>query len=210
MKAGGEEDVLIVVDVQRDFCAGGALAVPEGDAVVEPVNRLMEQFRHVVVTQDWHPADHSSFAEQHPGRQAFEVVEMSYGEQCLWPTHCVQGTGGAEFHPDLRWGRAELIVRKGFRREIDSYSAFLENDRETPTGLAGYLRERGLKRVFLAGLALDYCVGSSGVDARWLGLEAWVVEDATRPVSRDQSLTLMRARMAAIDVGSVTTEELSR
>lgn len=210
MKAGGEEDVLIVVDVQRDFCRGGALAVPDGDAVVEPINRLIERFRHVVVTQDWHPADHSSFAAQHPGRQAYDVVEMPYGEQRLWPTHCVQGTPGAEFHPNLLWDRAELIVRKGFRREIDSYSAFLENDRETPTGLAGYLRERGLKRVFLAGLALDYCVGYSGVDARWLGFDAWVMEDATRPVSVAESLTMMRARLAAINVGSVTTEELSR
>lgn len=208
MQAGGEGDVLVVVDVQRDFCSGGALAVPDGDVVVAPVNRLIEHFRHVVVTQDWHPPDHSSFAVQHPGRQPYEVVEMPYGEQRLWPTHCVQGTPGAEFHPDLRWGRAELIVRKGFRRTIDSYSAFMENDRTTVTGLAGYLRERALKRVFLVGLALDYCVGFSAVDARWLDFEAWLVEDATRAVAVGDSLAQMRLRLEAIGVKHLTTEEL--
>ena len=210
MQAGGEGDVLLVVDVQRDFCAGGALAVPDGDAVVAPINQLMKHFRHVVVTQDWHPADHSSFAVQHPGRQALEVVEMPYGKQQLWPVHCVQGTPGAEFHPDLHWDRAELIVRKGFRREIDSYSAFLENDRTTPTGLAGYLRERGLVRIFLAGLALDYCVGFSALDARALGLEAWVIADATRAVGVGESQAAMLLRLAALQVGTVTTGEFTR
>lgn len=210
MQAGGEGDVLLVVDVQRDFCAGGALAVPDGDAVVAPINQLMKHFRHVVVTQDWHPADHSSFAVQHPGRQALEVVEMPYGKQQLWPVHCVQGTPGAEFHPDLHWNRAELIVRKGFRREIDSYSAFLENDRTTPTGLAGYLRERGLVRIFLAGLALDYCVGFSALDARALGLEAWVIADATRAVGVGESQAAMLLRLAALQVGTVTTGEFTR
>ncbi len=210
MQAGGEGDVLLVVDVQRDFCAGGALAVPDGDAVVAPINQLMKHFRHVVVTQDWHPADHSSFAVQHPGRQALEVVETPYGKQQLWPVHCVQGTPGAEFHPDLHWDRAELIVRKGFRREIDSYSAFLENDRTTPTGLAGYLRERGLVRIFLAGLALDYCVGFSALDARALGLEAWVIADATRAVGVGESQTAMELRLAALQVGTVTAGEFMR
>ncbi len=210
MQAGGEGDVLLVVDVQRDFCAGGALAVPDGDAVVAPINQLMKHFRHVVVTQDWHPADHSSFAVQHPGRQALEVVETPYGKQQLWPVHCVQGTPGAEFHPDLHWNRAELIVRKGFRREIDSYSAFLENDRTTPTGLAGYLRERGLVRIFLAGLALDYCVGFSALDARALGLEAWVIADATRAVGVGESQTAMELRLAALQVGTVTAGEFMR
>ncbi len=210
MQAGGEGDVLLVVDVQRDFCAGGALAVPDGDAVVAPINQLMKHFRHVVVTQDWHPADHSSFAVQHPGRQALEVVETPYGKQQLWPVHCVQGTPGAEFHPDLHWNRAELIVRKGFRREIDSYSAFLENDRTTPTGLAGYLRERGLVRIFLAGLALDYCVGFSALDARALGLEAWVIADATRAVGVGESQAAMLLRLAALQVGTVTTGEFTR
>lgn len=210
MQAGGEGDVLLVVDVQRDFCAGGALAVPDGDAVVAPINQLMKYFRHVVVTQDWHPADHSSFAVQHPGRQALEVVEMPYGKQQLWPVHCVQGTPGAAFHPDLHWDRAELIVRKGFRREIDSYSAFLENDRTTPTGLAGYLRERGLGRIFLAGLALDYCVGFSALDARALGLEAWVIADATRAVGVGESQAAMELRLAALQVGTVTAGEFTR
>ena len=210
MQAGGEGDVLLVVDVQRDFCFSGALAVPDGDAVVMPINQLMEHFRHVVLTQDWHPADHSSFAVQHPGRQAFEVVRMAYGEQQLWPVHCVQGTPGAEFHPKLHWNRAELIVRKGFRREIDSYSAFLENDRTTPTGLAGYLRERGLRRVFLAGLALDYCVGFSALDARALGLEAWVISDASRAVGVGGSQAAMQQRLEALQVGSVTSGELRR
>ncbi len=210
MQAGGEGDVLLVVDVQRDFCAGGALAVPDGDAVVAPINQLMKHFRHVVVTQDRHPADHSSFAVQHPGRQALEVVETPYGKQQLWPVHCVQGTPGAEFHPDLHWDRAELIVRKGFRREIDSYSAFLENDRTTPTGLAGYLRERGLVRIFLAGLALDYCVGFSALDARALGLEAWVIADATRAVGVGESQTAMELRLAALQVGTVTAGEFMR
>ena len=210
MQAGGEGDVLLVVDVQRDFCSGGALAVPDGDAVVVPINQLMKHFRHVVATQDWHPADHSSFAVQHPGRQALEVVEMPYGKQQLWPVHCVQGTPGAEFHPDLHWNRAELIVRKGFRREIDSYSAFLENDRTTPTGLAGYLRERGLVRIFLAGLALDYCVGFSALDARALGLEPWVIADATRAVGVGESQTAMELRLAALQVGTVTAGEFTR
>jgi len=147
------DDVLLVVDVQRDFLPGGALAIPDGDAVVEPINRLAPLFGHVLLTQDWHPSDHVSFAAQHPGRKAFDRIELSYGPQVLWPTHCVLGTAGAEFAPGLDLPQAELVIRKGFRRAVDSYSAFTEADRQTPTGLAGYLRERGLKRLFLAGLA---------------------------------------------------------
>ena len=152
------DDVLLVIDVQNDFCPGGALAVGEGDAVVPVINRLTERFDHVVLTQDWHPAGHSSFASSHPGSAPFETIAMPYGPQTLWPDHCIQGTAGAAFHSKLRTDRAQLVIRKGFRGAIDSYSAFDENDRRTPTGLAGYLRERGLKRVFLAGLATDYCV----------------------------------------------------
>ena len=152
----GEGDVLLVIDVQNDFCPGGALAVGDGDAVVPLVNRLGRRFAHVVQTQDWHPPRHGSFASTHPGRRPFDTVTMPYGAQTLWPDHCVQGTAGADFHPGLDLPHAELILRKGFRPAVDSYSAFFENDRTTPTGLAGYLRERGLKRVFLAGLATDF------------------------------------------------------
>ena len=208
MQAGGEDDVLVVVDVQRDFCSGGALAVADGDAVVAPVNRLMDHFRHVILTQDWHPADHSSFAAQHPGRQPFDVIRMPYGEQRLWPVHCVIGTPGAEFHPQLDPTRAELVLRKGFRREIDSYSAFIENDHATETGLAGYLRERGLRRVFVAGLALDYCVGFSALDARRLGFEAWLISDATRAVDPGESMTRMQQHLATGGVACLTSDAL--
>src|SRR5262245_10062661 len=151
-------DILLVVDVQNDFCPGGRLAVPRGDEVVPIVNRLAQRFAHVVLTQDWHPPGHRSFASAHHGRQAFEIIELDYGPQELWPDHCVQGTPGAEFHADLRIAHAELVLRKGYHPAIDSYSAFYENDRKTPTGLGGYLRERGFNRVFLAGLAFDFCV----------------------------------------------------
>src|SRR5918912_1532408 len=154
----GDRDVLLVVDVQNDFCEGGALAVPRGGEVVPVINRLAAGFRHVVLTQDWHPKGHRSFASAHEGRRPFESVAMPYGAQTLWPDHCVQDTPGAAFHPGLSVPHAELILRKGFRAEIDSYSAFFENDRTTPTGLAGYLRERGLEHVHLVGLATDFCV----------------------------------------------------
>ena len=181
-------DVLVIVDVQNDFCTGGALAVPGGEAVVPLVNRLSASFDHVVLTQDWHPKDHRSFATAHPGRKPFETVAMPYGTQTLWPDHCVQGTKGAEFHPALDTVKAELVVRKGFRRDIDSYSAFFENDRATPTGLAGYLRERGLGRVFLAGLATDFCVNFSAQDARRSGFETFVLLAACRAIDLDGSL----------------------
>jgi nicotinamidase/pyrazinamidase len=181
-------DLLLVIDVQNDFCPAGALAVGEGDAVVPIVNRLAERFDHVVLTQDWHPSGHSSFASSHPGSSPFESIVMPYGPQTLWPDHCVQGTPGAGFHPKLLTDRAELVIRKGFRRAIDSYSAFYENDRRTPTGLAGYLRERGLRRIFLAGLATDYCVYYSALDARREGFDAVVIEAGCRAIDLAGSL----------------------
>jgi nicotinamidase/pyrazinamidase len=189
MKAAGERDVLLVVDVQRDFCPGGALAVPGGDAIVPAVNRLAREFAHVVLTQDWHPPDHSSFASAHPGKTPFATVELAYGQQILWPDHCVQGTPGATFHAGLDVPRAELIVRKGFHPAIDSYSAFQENDRKTPTGLASYLRERGFERVTLCGLATDFCVLYSALDARAAGFAATVVLEACRGLDHEGSLT---------------------
>jgi nicotinamidase/pyrazinamidase len=203
MQIRQHQDLLLVIDVQNDFCPGGALAVGEGDAVVPVINRLAEQFDHVALTQDWHPAAHSSFATSHPGKTAFETIAMPYGPQVLWPDHCVQGTAGAEFHPELLADRAELIIRKGFRGEIDSYSAFYENDRRTPTGLAGYLRERGFKRIFLAGLATDYCVHYSAVDARREGFEAVVVEAGCRAIDLAGSLAAAWAAMADAGVARV-------
>jgi len=197
-------DVLIVIDVQNDFCPGGALAVADGDAVIAPIHALAARFEHVIVTQDWHPVGHLSFASSHAGRAPFEQVELSYGAQTLWPDHCVQGTRGAEFYPALDVTRAELILRKGFRAAIDSYSAFFENDRVTPTGLSGYLRERGLTRVFLAGLAYDYCVGYSALDARRLGLEAVVVRDACRAIDLNGSAAAIEGEFKR--AGVVVTE----
>jgi nicotinamidase/pyrazinamidase len=201
-------DVLIVIDVQNDFCPGGALAVADGDAVIAPILRVAERFEHVVLTQDWHTADHFSFASAHTGKMAYEQIELSYGMQTLWPDHCVQGTGGAEFHPALRLTRAELILRKGFRREIDSYSAFFENDRTTATGLAGYLRERGLGCVFLAGLAYDFCVGYSALDARRLGFEAVVLKDACRTIDLNGSVAEMEREFGKAGVEVMNTGEL--
>jgi nicotinamidase/pyrazinamidase len=180
-------DVLIVVDVQNDFCAGGALEVPGGDQVIPAIHRVAPLFQHIVLTQDWHPANHSSFASAHPGKQPFEQIELNYGAQTLWPDHCVQGTRGAEFHPDLHLPQSELTLRKGYDPAIDSYSAFFENDRSTPTGLAGYLKERGIQRVFLSGLAYDFCVAYSALDARWLKLATYVLQDACRAIDLDGS-----------------------
>jgi nicotinamidase/pyrazinamidase len=194
------DDLLLIVDVQNDFCPGGALAVADGDAVVPVVNRLSERFDHVMLTQDWHPRGHSSFATSHQGSAPFETITMPYGPQTLWPDHCVQGTAGAAFHPKLLTDRAELVIRKGFRSAIDSYSAFYENDRTTPTGLAGYLRERGLKRIFMAGLAIDYCVHYSALDARRLGFETVVVESGCRAIDLSGSLAAAHAGMAAAGV----------
>lgn len=202
------QDVLIVVDVQNDFCPGGALAVPEGDQVIEPIHRMRPLFEHIILTQDWHPVDHVSFAVAHPGKQPFESIGLAYGEQTLWPPHCVQGSRGAEFHPALHLPQAELILRKGFRRQIDSYSAFFENDRTTATGLAGYLRERGLLRVFLAGLAFDFCVGYSALDARRLGFEALVVRDACRAIDLEGSVARIEAEFAESGVRVMQSAEL--
>ena len=189
------EDALIVIDMQNDFCPGGALAVEGGDEIVPAVNRLIEASRHVILTQDWHPAGHSSFASTHPGKAPFETVTMPYGEQTLWPDHCVQGSAGADFHPALQWTTAELVVRKGFRRAIDSYSAIFENDHRTPTGLAGYLRERGIARLTLCGLATDFCVAFSALDAVAQGFATSVVLDACRGIDLNGSLAAMTERM---------------
>lgn len=187
------QDVLIVIDLQNDFCPGGALAVPDGDAVIEVIHRVAPRFEHIVLTQDWHPQGHSSFASAHPGKRPFDTVELGYGVQTLWPNHCIQGSKGAEFHPALHLPQAELILRKGFRQRIDSYSAFFENDRSTPTGLAGYLQERGLSRAFLVGLAYDFCVGYSALDARRVGLQAVVIRDACRAINLKGSVARIEA-----------------
>jgi nicotinamidase/pyrazinamidase len=194
-----DREVLIIVDVQNDFCPGGALAVPDGDAIIPLVNRLAGEFAHVVLTQDWHPAGHSSFASAHPGRKAFETVEAPYGAQTLWPDHCVQATPGAAFHPALAAPHAQLVLRKGFRCEIDSYSAFRENDRRTPTGLTAYLRERGFARLTLCGLATDYCVLFSALDAREAGFAVELAAKACRGIDLDGSLA--RAMRAMAEAG---------
>lgn len=201
-------DVLLVVDVQNDFCPGGRLGVPRGDEVVPLVNRLAQRFANVVLTQDWHPLGHQSFASSHPGCKPYDTIAVAYGEQVLWPDHCVQGSAGAEFHPDLCIPRAQLIIRKGYHRDIDSYSAFYENDRTTPTGLAGYLRERGIKRVHLAGLALDFCVRYSAEDARREGFDVIVIEDACRGIDVGGSVAATRKSLAALQVPCVTSDSI--
>jgi nicotinamidase/pyrazinamidase len=202
------KDALLVIDVQNDFCPGGALAVAGGDEVVPIIGRIAPLFEHVILTQDWHSPNHQSFASAHLGKHPFEPAEVSYGTQTLWPDHCVQGTWGAEFHPDLKFTKAELILRKGFRPEIDSYSAFFENDRTTPTGLGGYLRERGFSRVFLAGLAYDYCVGFSALDARRLGFPATVVRDACRAIDLNGSVARVERKFSEAGVGLLESAEL--
>lgn len=197
------EGALIVIDVQNDFCPGGALAVDKGDEVVPLINGLIKRFDHVILTQDWHPAGHLSFASSHPGKSSFETAQMPYGEQTLWPDHCVQGTKGAEFHPQLEWTKAQLVIRKGFRKEIDSYSAFFENDHKTPTGLAGYLRERGFLKVTLAGLATDFCVAYSAIDARSQGFEASVILQACRGIDLNGSVETMMQRMQEAGVALI-------
>ena len=197
-------NLLLVIDVQNDFCPGGALAVPEGDQVVPVINRLSGRYEHIVMTQDWHPPGHQSFASSHAGKQPFEMIQVAYGDQVLWPDHCVQDTPGASFHPDLELPRAELVIRKGFRKEIDSYSAFYENDHETPTGLAGYLRERGFSRLAICGLATDFCVFYSAIDARREGFEVMLIEDACRAIDLDGSLAKAMAEMTAAGVAFET------
>ena len=200
-----DREVLLVIDVQNDFCPGGALAVPQGDEIILAVNRLAASYAHVILTQDWHPPGHASFASSHPGKHPFETIEVSYGEQVLWPDHCVQGTPGAVIHFALDIPHAELVLRKGFRSAIDSYSAFRENDRRTTTGLAGYLRERGFERVTLCGLATDFCVAFSAIDGRQAGFEVSVVTSACRGIDIDGSLA--RAMRSMSDAGvSVRSE----
>ena len=203
-----DDAALVVVDVQNDFCPGGALEVPDGDAVVPAINRIAPRFAARILTQDWHPPGHRSFASSHPGRAPFETAELAYGEQVLWPDHCVQGTVGAAFHPGLATDGADLVLRKGFRPEIDSYSAFYENDRRTPTGLAGYLRGRGISRLVFVGLATDFCVAWSAIDGAREGFEAAVVEDACRAIDLDGSLAAAWEEMAAAGVARVRTADL--
>jgi nicotinamidase/pyrazinamidase len=203
-------DVLIVIDVQNDFCPGGALAVPGGDAAIDVVQQVAAKFEHIILTQDWHPANHTSFASAHAGKHPFETIELDYGTQTLWPDHCVQGSKGAEFHPNLHLTQAELILRKGFRPQIDSYSAFFENDRATPTGLAGYLDDRGLTRVFLAGLAYDFCVGYSALDARRLGLPAVILRDACRAIDLNGSVARIESDFDLAGVMVAASTEVLR
>ena len=191
---------LIVIDVQNDFCPGGALAVPGGDEIVPGINALMQEFDHVILTQDWHPAGHSSFASSHPGKSPFDMTEMPYGPQVLWPDHCVQGTRGAAFHAGLDTERAALIQRKGMNPAIDSYSAFFENDRTTPTGLDGALRSLGITELTLVGLATDFCVAYSALDAARLGFDATVRVDLCRAIDLDGSLDAALSQMAAAGV----------
>ncbi len=191
---------LIVIDVQNDFCPGGALAVEGGDQIVPGINALMADYDAVILTQDWHPAGHSSFASSHPGASPMSLIDMPYGPQVLWPDHCVQGSEGAAFHADLNTDRADMIVRKGFRPQIDSYSAFFENDHTTPTGLEGYLRTRGITTLTMVGLATDFCVNYSAVDAAKLGFDVTVRTDLCRAIDLDGSLSAARDGMTAAGV----------
>jgi nicotinamidase/pyrazinamidase len=200
-------DALLVIDVQNDFMPGGALAIADGDAIVPIINTLAKKFDHVILTQDWHPPQHISFATTH-GKKNYEIIEVPYGPQTLWPEHVLQHTEGAAFHPKLHIPHAELILRKGFRRHIDSYSAFLENDHFTPTGLAGYLRERSLTHLFLCGLAYDVCVRYSAIDGHNLGFETIVIEDATRPVNLPNSITETNAALAANQIPRIHSPEI--
>jgi len=201
-----EQDVLIVVDVQNDFCTDGALAVPDGEKVVPAVNRIAQKFKNVVLTQDWHPKDHVSFASNHANKRPFDTIELPYGSQVLWPAHCVQDTNGAEFHKALHIPQASLVIRKGFRRDIDSYSALYENDCKTPTGLLGYLRERQLKTMFIAGLAFDFCVRYSAEDARKAGFEVAVIEDACRGIDLEGSMAAAHRSLKSLGISIINIE----
>jgi nicotinamidase/pyrazinamidase len=205
----GDTDVLIVVDIQNDFCPGGRLAVPRGDEVVPVINRLAARFTNIVLTQDWHPHDHFSFASMHPGKKPYDTIAAPYGPQILWPDHCVQETAGSQFHDELRVPRATMILRKGFHRTIDSYSTFFENDRQTPTGLTGYLRERALTRVFLAGLAFDFCVRYSAEDAQRAGFSVVVIEDACRSIDVDGSAEATRAALRNLGIRSISAGDFT-
>jgi nicotinamidase/pyrazinamidase len=205
----GARDVLLVVDVQNDFIPGGALAVKEGDAIVPLVNQLAAGFEHVILTQDWHTPGHVSFASAHPGKKPFETITLGYGTQVLWPDHCVQGTPGADLHKDLRIPHAELIIRKGYRKQMDSYSAFFEADGKTTTGLAGYVRDRGFRQVYLVGLATDFCVCWSALDARKVGLGASVIEDACRGIDTNGSLGKAWEQMAKGGVKRIRSSDIA-
>jgi nicotinamidase/pyrazinamidase len=205
----GDTDILIVVDVQVDFLPGGALAVPDGDAVIEPINRLAKRFRHVVLTQDWHPEGHASFASSHPAKQPFEMTDLHYGPQVLWPDHCVQGTSGAEISRDIDIPHAQLVIRKGYNAGIDSYSGFKEADRQTSTGLAGYLKERGFRRVFCAGLALDFCVAWTALDAAEAGFETYLIEDASRAIDTNGSLGKARQELEAAGIHTIRSDQIA-
>jgi nicotinamidase/pyrazinamidase len=203
-----QRDVLLVVDVQNDFCHGGALEVPRGQEVVPVINDLITRFDHVVLTQDWHPRGHSSFASVHPGKEPFSETSMDYGPQTLWPDHCIQGSKGASFHDGLSWAKAEMVIRKGFRSGIDSYSAFFENDKTTPTGLTGYLRERGLTRVFCTGLAFDYCVRYSAEDAHSQRFETYVIEDACRAIDMQGSAAATRDSFSGLGISLINSVDV--
>ena len=203
-------DALLVIDMQNDFMPGGPLAVAGGTDIIPGINALAARFDHVLLTQDWHPAEHISFASTHPGKQPFtDAIEASYGPQTLWPEHCIQNTPGAALHPDLAIPHAELILRKGFRRTIDSYSAFLENDHVTPTGLTGYLRERSLTRLFFVGVAYDFCVGHSALAAARLGLQSYVLEDLTRAVNLPGSIEAVNQNFTRTGVHRVSAPALN-
>ncbi len=204
----GQDDVLLVIDVQNDFCPGGALAVQHGNEIVPILNSVGQHFADVVLTQDWHPPGHSSFASSHPGRKPFETIDLAYGPQTLWPDHCVQASSGAQFHCGLAIPHACLVIRKGLHSGIDSYSAFRENDRETTTGLAGYLRERGLTRIFIAGLAYDFCVRYSAEDALAAGFDVTVIEDACRGLDIEGSMAQTHERLAALGCTSIISAEI--
>lgn len=202
------DDALVVVDIQYDFLPGGSLAVAGGHEIIEPVNALAGRFANVIQTQDWHPAGHISFASSHPGLAPFQTIELPYGVQVLWPDHCVIGTKGAEFSVALDIPHVQAVIRKGYRETIDSYSGFLENDHKTSTGLAGYLRERGLKRLFVCGLATDFCVAWTAEDGIEIGFETIVIEDATRAIDTNGSLEASRTRMDAMGVGRINIADL--
>lgn len=199
---------LLIIDVQKDFCPGGNLAVPDGDQIVPVINKLIGKFDHVLQTQDWHTPGHHSFASAHKGKAPFDTIRLNYGEQTLWPDHCVQGTDGALFHADLETNKSEIIIRKGFRKEIDSYSAFFENDHQTSTGLTGYLRERGIQQLYIVGLATDFCVKWSAIDGRKQGFQVYVIEDGVRGIDIDGSVAKAWREMEQIGIKRISSDQI--